>query len=187
MRRLITDESVAAAAAAGLKTLAAPRGESIVTPAAWSMAQDLGVTIDQSGTAPAESAAPTPAAERTVDPSGVVVVRGRSVQLDRFAAAGPDTLVGLRDVVTGKDGSPMTAGFMAWSHADSFPWQLTYDEIDYVLEGVLHLGIDGRVVEGRPGDVLFVPKGSRVVFGTPSSVRVFYVTWPADWNQSTRP
>jgi ethanolamine utilization protein EutQ len=50
-----------------------------------------------------------------------------------------------------------------------------------VLEGVLHVIIDGRTLEGRPGDVLYIPKGSRIVFGTPSSVRIFYVTYPADW------
>ena len=26
-----------------------------------------------------------------------------------------------------------------------------------------------------------LPKGSEIVFGTPSRVRIFYVTYPADW------
>jgi ethanolamine utilization protein EutQ len=58
---------------------------------------------------------------------------------------------------------------------------MDYDEIDYVVEGVLQLGLGGRVLEGRPGDVLYIPKGSKVHFGTPSRVRVFYVTYPANW------
>lgn len=177
MKRLITAEEVEAAHAAGARRLAAGRGEAIVTPAAWSRARELGVTIDRDGGSGA-TAAPS---ERAADPSGVVLVRGRSVELGRFADAGPDRNVGLADVVTGKDRSPMTAGFMAWSRADAFPWTLTYDEIDYVLEGVLQITVEGRVIEGRPGDVLFIPKGSRIVFGTPSRVRIFYVTYPADW------
>ena len=60
-------------------------------------------------------------------------------------------------------------------------WPLDYDEMDYVLEGVLHIGIDGRVLEGKPGDVIYLPKGSKVVFGTPSRTKIFYVTYPADW------
>ena len=53
--------------------------------------------------------------------------------------------------------------------------------VDLVLEGILQISIDGRVIEGRAGDVLYIPKGSRIVFATPHRVRVFYVTYPADW------
>jgi ethanolamine utilization protein EutQ len=115
------------------------------------------------------------------------VVKGGSVQLGQFTGAGPDKHVGLTDVVTGKDRSPMTAGFMSWARIDSFPWTLDYDEIDYVLEGVLQLTIDGRVLEGRPGDVVYIPKGSKVVFGTPSRTKIFYVTYPADWAGAAKP
>ena len=75
----------------------------------------------------------------------------------------------------------MGAGFMSWAAADSFEWALTYDEVDYVLEGVLHVVIDGKTIEAKPGDVVFIPKGSRITFGTPSRVRLFYVTHPASW------
>jgi ethanolamine utilization protein EutQ len=187
LKRLITAEVVESEHAAGRRQIAAPRGEAIITPAAWSRASELGVTFDQSpGAKAAVAAKPSAAAdagrcERIVDPSGLVVVRGKSVQLGRFDGAGPGRNVGLTDVVTGKDRSPMTAGFMSWSKADSFPWTLDYDEMDCVLEGVLQIGIDGRVLEGRPGDVLYIPKGSKVIFGTPSRTKIFYVTYPADW------
>jgi ethanolamine utilization protein EutQ len=183
LKRLITAEDVEAEAAKGRKEIAAPRGVSIVTPAAWSKAQELGITIALDAVAEKEPgpSLSLPGAAREVDPSGVLAVRGRSVQLGRFPDAGANKNVQLKDVITGKDRSPMTAGFMSWSRDDSFPWELTYDEVDYVLEGVLQIGIDGRTVEGRPGDVLFIPKGSKIVFGTPSRVKVFYVTYPANW------
>jgi ethanolamine utilization protein EutQ len=186
VRRLITAEDVVSEHARGQRRIAAPRGEVILTPAAWSKARELDVSFDQSpGAVPRPPAATTDpgTCERIVDPSGLVVVRGRTVKLGEFAGAGPGKQVGLTDVVTGKDRSPMTAGFMAWSKADAFPWTLDYDEVDYVLEGVLQLGIDGRVLEGRPGDVLYIPKGSKVVFGTPSRTKIFYVTYPADWSK----
>lgn len=172
-KRLITAEVIAAEHAAGRLRLAAPRSSALVSPAAWSKAHELGVTIDQN---PAQSSC-----ERLVDKSGAVVVRGGSVMLGRFEAAGPSRKVGLADVVTGKDGAPMTAGFMSWTRDDSFPWKLDYDEFDYVLEGVLHVKIDGRTLEAQAGDVLYIPKGSQIVFGTPNRVRVFYVTYPAEW------
>jgi ethanolamine utilization protein EutQ len=109
------------------------------------------------------------------------VVRGDAVKLERFAPAGAQRNVRLADVVTAKDRSPMTAGFMRWSREDSFPWTLDYDEIDYVIEGVLHVQTKSGTVEARAGDVVYIPKGSAIVFGTPSRVHVFYVTYPADW------
>lgn len=196
MKRVISAEVVARAHAAGERRIAAPAASSVVTPEAWSRARELGVSLERddgrapSKTRPAPRVAREPpdergSAERIVDASGVRVVRGRSVKLGRFAAAGPDTHVGLLDLITGADGSPMTAGIMSWRSEDSFPWSLDYDEIDLVLEGVLHVVIEGRTLEARAGDVVHIPKGSRIVFGTPSRVRVFYVTWPADWAGSS--
>ena len=193
MQRLITAEVVAAEAAAGRLRIAAPRGEAVVTPEAWSRARQLGVTLDLAdrpdgppASRPAGPSAPPPvadpgSADRVVDPSGVVVVRGQSVRLGRFTGAGPDRDIGLTDLITARDGSPMTAGLMSWQSEDSFPWTLDYDEVDLVLEGVLEIRIDGRVLRGGPGDVFYIPKGSRIVFATPTRTRVFYVTYPADW------
>jgi ethanolamine utilization protein EutQ len=181
MKTVITADTVSAHFEQGRRSIPAPRSKAIITPAAWSRAHELGVTLDQSA---AELAVATPQAgscDRTVDASGLIVVRGNSVQLGNFAAAGPNRNVGLLDLVTGKDGSPMTAGIMSWSRADNFPWKLDYDEVDYVLEGILQITIDGRTHQGKPGDVIYIPKGSAVLFGTPSHTRVFYVTYPADW------
>ena len=190
MRRLITAELVAAEAAAGRLRIAAPRGEALITPEAWSRARELGVLLDlaaeraEPSRAPAAQQGPAAdpgSAERVVDPSGVTLVRGQSVRMGRFTGAGPDRDIGLTDLITARDGAPMTAGIMAWQSDDSFPWTLDYDEVDLVLEGVLEIRVDGRVLRGGAGDVFYIPKGSKIVFGTPARVRVFYVTWPADW------
>lgn len=191
MKRVITGEIVDAEFKAGRRHIAAPRGRAVITPGAWTRAHELGVTFDETGAGAKVTASPPvasrPAAEdkgsseRVVDPSGLMVVRGRSVQLGKFTGAGPNRNIGLTDLVTGGDGSPMTAGIMSWGREDSFPWKLDYDEIDLVLEGTLQITIDGRVLEGKTGDVFYIPKGSRIVFGTPNRTRVFYVTYPADW------
>ena len=185
MKRVISAEHVAQAHAAGQKRLEAPRGQTLVTPAAWTAAAELGVAIDLDAPPDPplpETRMPDPGScAREVDPSGIVLVRGGSVRLGRFDGAGPDRDIGLTDVITARDGSPMTAGVMSWHRKDSFAWALDYDEVDLVLEGVLHIHTDGRVLEGRAGDVFYLPKGSRIVFGTPSRTRVFYVTYPADW------
>lgn len=184
MKRLITGALVASEFKAGRLRISAPRGQVIITPEAWSQAHELGVTFDESAAAPAadKAGAPEPgSSERQVDKSGLVLVRGETVKLGKFPGAGPGKNVGIADLITGRDGSPMTAGIMSWGREDSFPWTLDYDEVDLVLEGVLQITIDGRMLEGRAGDVFYIPKGSKILFGTPWRTRVFYVTYPADW------
>lgn len=95
----------------------------------------------------------------------------------------PATQVHLKDVVTSADGSPMAAGYMALENGE-FPWTLTYDEIDIVLEGELVIRRGEMSARGGPGDVIFIPEGSAVTFGTPSRARFIYVTFPANWNKT---
>ena len=173
MKRLLTREHVLTAHKAGPRRLSAPRDEVIITPEAFSAGHELGVTLDQS-TTPQNGT-------RVTDASGITVVQGSSVALAPFPGAGAGKDVRLADFITSRDGSPMAAGVMSWGRDDSFLWKLDYDEIDYVLEGELHVTIDGRVLVAKVGDVVSISKGSRIVFGTPSRVKVFYVTYPADW------
>jgi ethanolamine utilization protein EutQ len=88
--------------------------------------------------------------------------------------------VRLKDVVTGEHGMPIAAGIMSLRKG-TFPWTLDYDEVEYVVEGELHIVCGDREVIGRPGDVIAVPKGSSITFGTPSWAKFLYVTYPADW------
>ena len=111
--------------------------------------------------------------------NGIKRIKGDRVQLSQFVGVS-DHQVGLADVVTSADKSTMAAGFMAWKEC-FFPWTLNYDEVDIVLEGELHIRSAGQAVVARAGDVIFIPKGSSIEFGTPSTVRFFYVTYPADY------
>jgi len=94
----------------------------------------------------------------------------------------PPPEIGFRllDVVTVKDGSSMGGGFMSWSKG-GFNWTLTYDQIDFVLEGVMEVTCEGRTIRAYPGDVTFIPKGSSIRWSTPSWVKIYYVTFPAEW------
>lgn len=133
----------------------------------------------QSPTLASPAAQPTaPAAAPTS--GGIRLVRGADVRLGVFPGAGAEKQVGIADVITAADGAPIAAGFMAWSQS-AFPWTLDYDEIDLVLEGELQISCQGTTLVGRAGDVFYIPKGSRIEFGTPTAVRFFYVTYPANW------
>lgn len=64
----------------------------------------------------------------------------------------------------------------------TFDWHLDYDEIDYVIDGTLSIIKDGKCVTAGPGEIILIPKGSRIQFSVPEKARFLYVTYPADWN-----
>ncbi len=104
-----------------------------------------------------------------------------NIKIEPFAKAPAGQNIKMTDVVTAREAN-LAAGFMIFEKSN-LPWQLTYDEIDYVVEGEFELSINGTVHNCRPGDVLSIPKGSSVVFGSSSYAKVFYVTYPANWEE----
>lgn len=147
----------------------------LITPEAVDVAREWGVDVIR-------EASPSPVKPSVWPP--LKVVRGAGVSMEAFGAdlATPGTNVRLKDVITSGDGAPMAAGYMALDKGE-FPWTLSYDEMDIVLEGELVITRGHEQIRGGPGDVLFIPKGSAITFGTPSQTRFVYVTFPADWNQ----
>ncbi|MEG6510313.1 cupin domain-containing protein [Desulforamulus ruminis] len=111
--------------------------------------------------------------------SGLKIVRGRTVNYEPFDTGDPSTQVAYCEVV-GKEDSRMSAGFLTIEKS-SFEWELCYEEIDIVLEGSLSITINGETYQAHQGDVLFVPKGSKVTWSSPEYVKLFYVTYPANW------
>lgn len=112
--------------------------------------------------------------------SGLKIVRGRTVKLETFETGDPSTNVAYREVVS-KDDSQMSAGFLTIEKS-SFDWELCYEEIDIILEGSLSITINGETYHAHQGDVLFVPKGSKVTWSSAEYVKLFYVTYPANWS-----
>lgn len=113
------------------------------------------------------------------DSGGLKLVRGSSVKMDYFDTGNPNNKVFFQELIS-KDDSSMSAGFLTIEKS-SFEWELCYEEIDYVIEGTLTVEINGKTFTAYAGDVLSVPSGSKVVWGSPDRARVFYTTYPANW------
>jgi len=112
------------------------------------------------------------------------VVRMANVQVEPFleGKTTPGTNVWLKDVVVTQDRSPVGAGYMSLDKGE-MQWTLTYDEIDIVLEGELVITRGSEQVRGKTGDVIYIPKGSSITFGTPNWTRFVYVVFPVNWNE----
>ncbi len=111
------------------------------------------------------------------DQSGVLKVDAKSVRCEPFNGRED---VRLKDIVTLEESPRIGAGIMELDHAD-FPWTLTYDEFDYIIEGTLEIEIDGRVISGGPGEIIHIPKNSAIHFRSPGFTRFAYFVDPADW------
>lgn len=89
--------------------------------------------------------------------------------------------VRVKDLTTLQQSPNMAAGVMEVGQT-TFPWTLSYDEFDVILEGTLEIIVNGQTISGHPGDVLYIPRGSSIAFQSPNKARFIYVTYPANWN-----
>ena len=111
------------------------------------------------------------------DESGIIKIRPSTVKCEQFQGAEG---VYLKDIVTLEEAPRMGTGIIKLDHT-SFEWTLTYDEYDYVIDGELEIEIDGRVIKGKAGDIIYIPKDSHIHFQTPTTARYAYFVYPADW------
>lgn len=63
------------------------------------------------------------------------------------------------------------------------PWDVTYDEYLYCLEGVLRVREDDVVHEMRSGDGLWLPKGVKVIYECDGRCTLVFAIYPIDWRE----
>jgi len=180
-RQLFTAEDIRRLARERAETLVlAP--DDIVTHEAQDVAFALGVKMIREAESSSSLGRGVSSAIPNLPP--LKVVRMANVQVEPFleGKTTPGTNVWLKDVVVTQDRSPMGAGYMSLDRGE-MQWTLTYDEIDIVLEGELVITRGNEQVRGKTGDVIYVPKGSSITFGTPNWTRFVYVVFPVNWNE----
>ena len=149
----------------------------IVTPLARDDARARGLTIVDG--APVASALDTPADGRTVRSARLITTRGMEMHPFPFERDRPTLDVRVGEAITPGDDGPMGAGVLSM-RAGTFARHINHDHIEMVLEGELHIGTPGGTIIALPGDVVELPRGIDITFGTPSWVKLFYVTYHPD-------
>jgi ethanolamine utilization protein EutQ len=91
-------------------------------------------------------------------------------------------LAEIKPLVTVDESSTLGAGLCRFDRC-SFPWQLSYDECIYVIDGRMEVEHDGKTIVAESGDVAFVPSGSSVTYSFPRSCLLFYAAYPVDWQE----
>lgn len=75
--------------------------------------------------------------------------------------------------------SELGSGFVRLRRA-TIPWTVRYDEVLLVVEGDLTVRCNGVELRARPGDAVWLPKQTELVYEAENAL-VFYAIWPADW------
>lgn len=109
--------------------------------------------------------------------NGLKVIRGNSVKLDAFNTGNPNSKVYCQEIIS-KDESSMSAGLLTIDHS-KFDREIVYEEINYVIEGTLTVTIDGKTLTANSGDIIYIPSGSKVTWGSSDKAKVLYVTYPS--------
>ncbi len=154
----------------------------IITPEALDIAHEVGIQIHRKGDIPGCVSLPPLIGRSTAPGTPIILIKSNSIRLKPFAydVGHPEMNIQLSDIITAANRSPMAAGFMTWNKG-FFPWTLDYYEIDLVIDGQLEIRTEGRNIIGNKGDVIYIPKGNSIFFGSPSYAKTFYVTFPAEW------
>ena len=179
------------------KQVAVPVG-AILTPSAYDLAKEMNLTIIRNSDADQPAGRQQAGQEPCVSEVQEIVrrvldkmakpacanprlthVKAAGIVMEPFEQAPSGQQIKLKDVITSREAN-LGAGFMEFDRSE-FPWHLTYDEVDYVVEGTFTLQSGGVTYTCKAGDVLYIPKDTKVVFGSPTQARVFYVTYPANW------
>lgn len=120
---------------------------------------------------------------KQVDPSGVASIKLPEITVseeDRLDTGNPNDIVYTKDLFSLEESPRLGCGLMVMKET-TFDWTLDYDEIDYVISGKLDIIIDGRKVSASAGELILIPKNSKIQFSVAKEARFVYVTFPADW------
>lgn len=117
---------------------------------------------------------------RQMDQSGVMAIKVAQIKPEPFDTGKKGDKVWLTDLYSLEESPRLGAGIMEMDQT-IFDWTLNYDEVDYVIEGTLEIVVEGRRIVGQAGDVLLIPKGSKIQFSSPGRCRFMYVVYPANW------
>ena len=101
---------------------------------------------------------------------------------DRLDTGRSGDRVWTKDLFSLEEAPRLGCGLMVMEET-TFPWKLTYDEMDYVIEGRLDILAGGETISAGPGEVIHIPKGSEIQFSVRDRARFLYFVYPAAWQK----
>ncbi len=101
---------------------------------------------------------------------------------DRLDTGTPSHKVYTKDLFDLNESPRLGCGIMEMEDT-TFDWTLTYDEIDYIIDGKLSIITETATYTAEKGEIILIPKNSKIKFSVTGRARFMYVTYPADWQK----
>ena len=164
------------------KTVCQVDGDTLITPAARDFAQESGITFSSRLDSPA--CCDSTGKEASGSHQGIdseLIYKALKTMMEKGLLKDAANSASDRKYTAERDDKGLKLVRGNSVKMDCFDWHLTYEEIDYVIEGTLTVAVNGKTFTAKAGDILFVPSGSQVVWGSPDQAKIFYSTYPANW------
>lgn len=110
--------------------------------------------------------------------SGARVFRREAIRLE--PAVTPTGTTAIARLVHAGISRHIGAGIEYLENA-TIDWTVTYDEVLFIHEGRLVIEIDGTAHDCGPGDIVWLPDGTRVRYIARERAGYFYALCPVDW------
>ncbi len=111
--------------------------------------------------------------------SGIRHFKRVEMQLEHFG--GPPGQARIARLVGPDVSKTMGVGLVEFDGC-SIEWTVLYDEMIVVLEGLFRLRAGKQVFEGRPGDIIWIPEKTPIVYEGEKAI-VCYALYPVDWRR----
>lgn len=102
---------------------------------------------------------------------GVCFIKGNMIPGELSDQIPVDEKVMVMDAFKCSDDSTLAGGYMEWSKA-SFNRIVDNNEINIVLDGELNLSVDGQTSVVKQGDMVYLPRGTEVLYSAPGRVKL---------------
>ena len=90
----------------------------------------------------------------------------------------------VRGLINSGFSSRLGAGIGVFENC-AIEWTVSYDEVLFILEGQFRLESDAGIYHAGPGDTLWIPEGTRIVYVADAPVTFFYAVAPVEKSPST--
>ena len=120
----------------------------------------------------AKAQAVKPAATKSAKKARPKVIRFEDVSFKPRFAYGDQADIG--NVTGAEQGAAFGYGFARMTNA-KIPWTITYDEILLIVSGVLRVRTGGKVLEAGPGDSIWLPAGTELVYECESCLMAYAI------------
>lgn len=102
---------------------------------------------------------------------GVCFIKGNMIPGELSGPIPVEEKVRVADAFKCSEDSTLAGGYMEWSKA-SFNRTVDQDEVNIVIHGELHLSVDGETSVVEQGDMVYLPRGTKVVYSAPGRVKL---------------